>query len=93
MQHAQNFEAWIIFMEAKFLRFNLKPAEDFYPIACLRLVFKLYMVTQTSLTALNSRNALKIRNFFKKQLTYFLCNNICSENFLSYHKTCFLRKS
>ena len=32
-----------------------------------------------------------IRNF-QKLLTYFLCDNICSENFLCYHKTCFREK-
>ena len=30
---------------------------------------------------------------FKKLLTYFLCNNIWSENFLFYHKTCFPGKA
>ena len=33
-----------------------------------------------------------VRNF-QKLLTYFLCDNICSENFLCYHKTCFSRKT
>ena len=34
-----------------------------------------------------------LQEFFHKLLTYILCNNTWSENFLFYHKACFWRKT
>ena len=80
--------------------FNFPLLGNFNPVVCRNskinyLGFLVGFIYNNHLwsSMLNYIIGLNIKGEQKKRLTYFLCNIICSENYLFYHKNSFPRKT